>query len=146
MLSRSRLGARLPPATPPGSRPQGFTLIEVLIVMALIATLAGIALTNYHNAVIRSKEAVLKEDLFRLRDVIDQYYSDKGKFPASLDALVSEGYLRSIPNDPFTNSNTTWQTVTAEVEAADPNAEPGIWDLHSGSDQTALDGSKYAEW
>ena len=124
----------------------GFTLIELTVVVALIILLATIGLTQYQNSVTHSKEAVLKEDLFRLRDAIDQYYADKGQYPTSLDALVSEHYLRTIPDDPFTKSNSTWQTVPAEPDPNNPTAEPGVYDVKSGSDGTALDGNKYADW
>ena len=124
----------------------GWTLIELLVVIALITILAGLAMTQYRNSVTQSKEAVLKTDLFRMRDAIDQYYADKGKYPASLDALVSEGYMRKIPEDPFTGSTDTWQTTPAEPDPANPTAEPGIYDVKSGAEGTALDGTPYSEW
>lgn len=124
----------------------GFTLIELLVVMGLIVVLAGIGLANYQNSVRRSKEAVLKEDLFRMRDAIDQYYADKNKYPADLQALASDGYLRKIPVDPFTESADTWVTTPAEPDPANPTAELGIYDVKSGSDATGLDGTRYAEW
>ena len=94
----------------------GFTLIELMVVMSLIAVLAGIAMVQYTTTVQRSREAVLREDLFRLRDAIDQYYADKGKWPGSLSDLVSDKYLREIPKDPMTASSETWQAVPAEPE------------------------------
>ena len=94
----------------------GWTLIELMIVMSLITVLAGIALVGYRNAVTRSREAVLKEDLFRMRGAIDQYFSDKGAYPSELEDLVSEGYLRSIPTDPLTGSEETWQIVLADFD------------------------------
>jgi general secretion pathway protein G len=100
----------------------------------------------YQNSVQRSREAVLKEDLFRMRDVIQQYYADKTKYPASLQDLVSEGYLREVPKDPFTNSADTWITVPAELDPGNPSAEPGIQDVKSGAEGTALDGSRYSDW
>ena len=124
----------------------GFTLIELMVVMSLIVILASIGLAVYTNSVIRAKESVLKEDLFRMRDAIDQYYADKGKYPATLDALVSEKYLRSIPVDPFTNSADTWRAVPSEPDPTNPTAEPGVYDVRSGSDQQALDGTHYADW
>ena len=124
----------------------GFTLIELMIVMSLIVILASIGLTLYTNSVIRAKESVLKEDLFRMRDAIDQYYADKGKYPASLDALVSDKYLRSIPMDPFTQSADTWQAIPSEPDPTNPTGEPGIYDVKSGSDQRSLDGTNYADW
>ena len=125
---------------------RGFTLIELLVVIAIIVILAGISLANYQSSVTRSKEAVLKEDLFRMRDAIDQYFADKGKYPASLEALAGDGYLRKVPKDPFTDSAETWQTVQAEQDASNPLAEPGIFDVKSGSEASALDGSKYSDW
>ena len=124
----------------------GFTLIELMVVMSLMAVLAGIAMVQYTASVQRSREAVLREDLFRLRDAIDQYYADKGKWPASLSDLVSEKYLREVPKDPMTASAETWQTVPAEPEPGNVTAEPGIYDVKSGSDQKAIDGTTYNEW
>jgi general secretion pathway protein G len=124
----------------------GFTLIEVMVVMALIVTLASIGLTLYGNSVTRAKESVLKEDLFRMRDAIDQYYADKGKYPATLQDLVSDKYLRSIPADPFTQSADTWREIPSEPDPQNPTAQPGVYDVRSGSDQTALDGTKYSDW
>jgi len=126
-------------------RNDGFTLIELMIVMAIIVILAGMAVVMYANSVTRSKEAVLRTDLFRMRDAIDQYYADKNKYPASLETLVSEKYLRGVPVDPFTNSSDTWQTTMAEPDPANPG-EIGIFDVKSGSDQTAIDGTRYADW
>jgi len=120
--------------------------MEMMIVMALIVILAGIGMTVYGNSVQRSKEAVLKEDLFRMRDAIDQYYADKNKYPATLDALVSEGYVRKLPEDPFTRSSTSWQAIPAEPDPNNPTAEAGVFDVKSGSDGTAIDGTRYSEW
>jgi general secretion pathway protein G len=117
----------------------GFTLIEVMVVISLVLTLAGIAMVQYQNGVRRTKEAVLKQDLFRMRDAIDQFYADKNKYPTSIDELVSEKYLRSIPEDPFTSSKDTWQTVMSEPDPLNPQAQPGIYDIKSGSEETALD-------
>ena len=127
-------------------RQRGFTLIEVLIVVTLVVILASVGLATYSNSVRRSREAVLKEDLFRMRDAIDQYYADKNKYPATLQDLVSDGYLREIPKDPITDSSDTWQTVNAEADPNTPAAEPGIYDVKSGSEETAMDGTKYSEW
>jgi general secretion pathway protein G len=127
-------------------RAGGFTLIEVMVVMALIVVLASVGLTVYTNSVIRAKESVLKEDLFRMRDAIDQYNADKGRYPATLQDLVSEKYLRTIPKDPFTNSADTWREVPSEPDPNNPTAQPGVYDVRSGSEQTALDGTKYSEW
>ena len=123
----------------------GFTLVELLVVISLISILAAMALVNYRNGVVRSQESVLKTDLFRMRDAIDQYYADKSKYPASLDALVTDGYMRKIPEDPITKSADTWQTVPAEPDPGNPSAEPGIYDVKSGAQGTALDGRSYAD-
>ena len=127
-------------------RDNGFTLIELLIVIALITILATMGIVQYRNSIQSSKEAVLHTDLFRMRDAIDQYYADKGKYPASLDALVSDGYMRKIPEDPFTKSSDTWQTEPAEPEPGNPSAEPGIYNVKSGASGTGLDGVAYSEY
>jgi general secretion pathway protein G len=127
-------------------RDAGFTLIEILIVITLIFVLAGMALVQYTNSVTSAKEAVLKENLFRLRDAIDQYYADKNKYPASLDDLVTEKYIRLVPPDPITNSTETWQTVMSEPDPLNPSAQPGVYDVKSGAEGTALNGTKYSDW
>ena len=124
----------------------GFTLIELVIVMSLITILAGIGLAVHANSQTRAREAVLKEDLFRMRDAIDQYYADKNTYPPSLEALVSDKYLRAIPEDPFTNSNTTWQETMSEIDPVNPAAQPGVFDVKSGATGTALNGTMYADW
>lgn len=131
---RSRRGAK------------GFTIIELMIVMALIVVLASIAMTQYRNSVTRAEEAALKENLFRMRDAMDQFYADKNKWPADLAELVSAGYIREVPTDPMTNSKDTWQTKQAEADANNPASMGGIDDVHSGSDRIALDGTRYADW
>ena len=124
----------------------GFTLIELMIVMSLVVILAGIGLATHANSQTRAREAVLSEDLFRMRDAIDQYYADKNAYPSSLDALVSEKYLRALPVDPFTNSADTWQTTLSEGDPSNPSAQPGIYNVKSGSDRTAINGTLYADW
>jgi general secretion pathway protein G len=124
----------------------GFTLIEIAIVVTLIIILATMGLAQYRTSVVHAREAVLKQDLFGMRDAIDQYYADKGQYPGTVDALVSEGYMRRVPEDPFTKSSTSWQTVPAEPDPNNPTAEVGIYDVKSGSDGTAIDGTHYAEW
>jgi general secretion pathway protein G len=126
-------------------RSRGFTIIELLIVMTILIILASIGMTQYRNSVTRAQEATLKEDLFRLRDAMDQFYADKNKWPADLAELVSEGYIREVPTDPMTESKDTWQTETAEPDPANPSST-GIDNVHSGSDGTALDGTRYSEW
>ncbi len=124
----------------------GFTLIEMLIVISLISVLAGLSIAQYKHGTTLAQEAVLKEDLFRMREAIDQYYADKGQYPPDLNALVTDGYLRQVPKDPFTKSADSWQTVPSEPDPANPAAQPGIYDVKSGSEQTAADGTKYSEW
>lgn len=128
------------------SAAQGFTLIELLVVMALIVVLSAVALVGYQNSVVRAREATLADDLHKLREAIDQYYADKQKWPAALEDLVTDGYLRKIPDDPMTGSAETWQTIPAESDPANPTADAGIFDVKSGSDKTALDGKPYADW
>jgi general secretion pathway protein G len=131
-------------------RAAGFTLIELIIVVAIIGILATIAVPAMRSAPQRARESALKEDLFTLRSCIDQFHGDRARYPASLDELVSMGYLRIIPVDPVTHSRDTW--VVAFEEDSEQQDErqkesgPGIIDIHSGSPETALDGSKYAEW
>ncbi len=127
-------------------RESGWTLIELLIVITLVMILASLALTQYRGTILSAKEAALKSDLFLMRDAIDQYYADKGRYPESLQTLVSESYLRAIPRDPFTNSSDTWQTVNAEPEPGATSAATGIYDVKSGFDGIANDGSRYADW
>jgi general secretion pathway protein G len=124
----------------------GFTLIELLVVVSLIVILSTMGMTLYRTSVIHARQATLKEDLFRMRDAISQYYADKGQYPSTLEALVSDGYIRKLPEDPFTRNSSTWQTVPAEPDPNNPIAEPGVYDVKSGSDATALDGTRYAEW
>ena len=124
----------------------GFTLVELLVVIALISLLAAMAVVQYRNSVQSGKEAALKTNLFRMRDAIDQYYADKGKYPSSLDSLVSDGYMRKVPDDPITQSSTTWTTVPAEPDPGNPSTEAGIYDVKSGAPGTALDGSNYVDW
>jgi len=128
------------------SWPRGFTLVELLVVISILVILASMGLVQYRNSVLRAREATLKEDLFRMRDAIDQYYADKNKYPSSLDDLVTEGYLRAIPVDPFTNSKDTWQAINAEANVNDTTAQPGIYDVKSGSEETSLEGTKYSDW
>lgn len=127
-----------------GSR--GFTMIEVLVVMTLIVVLASMGMTQYRNSITRAEEAVLKENLFRMNDAIDQYYADKNKWPADLADLAAEGYIREIPVDPMTKSKDTWTTTQAEPDPNNPAAPAGIYAVKSGSDRIALDGTRYADW
>jgi general secretion pathway protein G len=125
---------------------RGFTLIELLVVMTLIVVLSTIAVAQYRHSIVRAREAVLKDDLFKLRDAIDQYYADKNQYPATLADLVSNGYIRAMPEDPFTNSSTSWQEIPAEPDPNNPITIPGVYNVKSGADALAIDGSKYSDW
>jgi len=125
---------------------EGFTLIELLVVMSLLVILASIGIATYNSSVLRGREAVLKQDLFHMRDAIDQHYADKTKYPLTLQDLVSAGYLRRVPEDPMTGSADTWETIMSEPDPNNPAEEPGVYDVRSGSERVALDGSKYSEW
>ncbi len=124
---------------------RGFTLLELITVMAIISILTAIAIPQYRGAILQAKEAVLREDLFRFRDTIDQYQADKGVYPPSLEALVEQGYLRSIPNDPMTAAP-DWQLVPAEIDPDNPGLEPGVYDVKSASPGTSASGVLYSEW
>ena len=117
----------------------GFTLIELLIVVSIIGILATLAAPSYQASLIKAREAALRQDLFTLRDVLDQHRADQGKYPPSLQALVGAGYLRAIPKDPFTGSATSWQEMTDTTEG-------GIFDVFSGSDFVGTDGTPYNRW
>lgn len=121
---------------------KGFTLVEITVVMAIIVTILAIAVPQYATAIVRSKEAVLMSNLFTMRSVIDQYTYDKEEPPQSLDDLVSEGYLRDIPIDPFTESRDSWEVITD----TGPTGQSGVFDVRSGSDRQSLGGTPYNEW
>jgi general secretion pathway protein G len=146
MARNTRIGSRGPASPERRKRDGGFTLVELLIVISLISILAAMGLVQYRNSVTSAREATLKTNLFRMRDAIDQYYADKGKYPSSLDSLVSDGYMRKIPDDPFTKSADTWVTEPAEPDPNNPSAEPGVYNIKSGAQGTALDGSSYSDW
>jgi general secretion pathway protein G len=117
----------------------GFTMIELMIVVSIVGILATLAVPSYQGTLVRAREAALRQDLFTMRDVLDQHRADQGKYPSSLQALVGAGYLRAIPNDPFTNSATTWQEITVPVEE-------GVVDVFSGSNLVGLNGVPYNRW
>lgn len=125
---------------------RGFTLIELMVVMAIISVLIAIAVPIYQKSLIRAKESVLRNNLFTLRTMIDEYTVDKQAAPQSLQDLVTEGYLRQIPQDPITNSDQTWRVTMEETPVGGSSAAPGIFDVHSGADKTSLEGTPYSEW
>ena len=124
----------------------GFTLIELMIVMAIIAVLMSVAIPIYSRSIQRSKESVLKNNLFTLRTVIDEYTYDKQKAPQSLQDLVSDGYLRQVPMDPMTSSADSWKIIMEDASNTVNQSEPGIFDIRSGSDKTSLEGNAYSDW
>ena len=126
----------------------GFTLIELLIVFTLIGILVGLAIPQYKTALIKSREATLKENLYVMRNLINQYYTDKMKYPDSLQALVDEGYLYKIPEDPITQSSESWVEVREILADEDlfSGRAPGIVDVNSGSDENSLEGTPYSTW
>jgi general secretion pathway protein G len=124
----------------------GFTLVELMIVMAIIGVLAVVAIPSYVGAVRQAREAVLKEDLHVMRAAIDSYTADKQKAPQSLEDLVNEGYIRSIPIDPMTRAADTWQTATSDALHSVDQTDPGIDDVHSGSQEQGSDGQPYNTW
>ena len=124
----------------------GFTLIELIVVVSIILILISVAAPMYRNSIIRAKEAVLRDNLFTMRQLIDEYTLDKQKAPQSLEDLVSGGYLREIPRDPFTGSNTTWQEEMEDTLMAVDQTEPGIVDVRSSSERASLEGTPYSTW
>jgi general secretion pathway protein G len=129
-----------------GNREQGFTLMELMIVMMIIGILTTLAIPSFNAAIKSAREAVLKEDLRVMRSAIDSYTMDKQKAPQSLDDLVQEGYLKAIPEDPMTKSRETWNTDVSDSLHTLDQTDPGIDDVHSGSQDTGSDGQPYATW
>jgi general secretion pathway protein G len=125
---------------------RGYTLIELLVVMAIISLLIAIAVPIYQKSLVRTKETLLKNNLFTLRTVIDEYTFDKQKAPQNLEDLVSAGYLRNVPMDPITGTDNSWRVVMEDSLSSVDQTQPGIFDVHSGSDQKSLEGTPYAEW
>lgn len=120
----------------------GFTLVEIMVVMAIVVTLLAIAVPFYTTSIVRAKEAVLMNNLFTMRSVIDQYTYDREEPPQSLEDLVREGYLRDVPLDPFTESRDNWEVITD----SGPTGQSGVFDVRSGSDRISLNGTAYNEW
>ena len=127
-------------------RQQGFTLIELIIVCAMVMILLGVSVPIYRIHVLHANEAVLKQDLYNMRSAIDQYTQDKGKAPQELGDIVSAGYLHAIPKDPFTHTSDSWQTVQEDIETSIDQTAPGITDVKSGSSLTSSEGTAYSEW
>jgi len=127
-------------------RRRGYTLIELIIVMAIISVLVAIAVPMYQKSLIRSRETVLRNNLFTLRTVIDEYTFDKKKAPQTLQDLVNEGYLRKVPDDPMTGDDRSWREINEDSLTAVDQTAPGIFDVRSGSDKISLEGTPYSEW
>lgn len=128
------------------SRRKGYTLIELIIVMAIISILVAIAVPLYQKSLLRTKESLLKNNLFTLRTVIDEYTFDKQKAPQTLDDLVNEGYLRAVPLDPITGNNQSWRVIMEDSITSVNQTQPGIYDVRSGADAKSLEGTSYSDW
>jgi len=128
------------------SRQRGFTLIELMVVISIIVILMSVAIPRYQASILRARETVLRDDLYTLRSVIDQYTLDKQKAPQSLQDLVDAGYLKQLPKDPFTSSRDSWVPVTDDSIASPDQSQPGVIDVHSGSEQTSSEGTTYSTW
>jgi len=124
----------------------GYTLVEIVIVLTIISILVSIAVPIYQKVLLRTKESVLRNNLFTLRTVIDEYTYDKQKAPQSLEDLVRDGYLRQIPEDPITGTNQSWRIIMEDALTMVNQTEPGVFDVRSGSDKVSLEGTPYSEW
>ena len=133
-------------ARPTRSGNRGFTLIELMIVMAIMGIIISMAVPIYQKSIIRSKESVLKQNLFTLRQVIDEYTYDKQKAPQSLQDIVQQGYLRGIPMDPMTGTDSSWRIIMEDAMNSTSQNEPGIFDVRSGSESKSLEGTPYSDW
>ena len=129
-----------------GSSKAGYTLVEIVIVLTIISILVSIAVPIYQKVLLRTKESVLRNNLFTLRTVIDEYTYDKQKAPQSLEDLVRDGYLRQVPEDPMTGNNQSWRIIMEDAVTMVNQTEPGIFDVRSGSDKVSLEGTPYSEW
>jgi general secretion pathway protein G len=140
------MAAHIPIGKSALNRRRGFTIIELMVVMTIISILVSLAVPFYQKSIIRSKESVLRNNLFSMRTVIDEYTYDKQKAPQTLQDLVSEGYLRIVPKDPMTDSDSSWKIIMEDSGSSVNQNEAGIFDVRSGSDKTSLDGTAYSEW
>ena len=131
---------------PNGKARRGFTLIEILIVVSIIGILVSIAVPIYQKSILRTKESVLRNNLYTIRTVLDEYTYDKAKAPQALQDLVQEGYLREVPFDPMVGNNTSWKIDMEDAMRTVNQTEPGIFDVHSSSDKKSLEGTPYSEW
>jgi len=124
---------------------KGYTLLELMIVVAIVGILVSLAIPNFQQSAMKAKETALKQNLFTMRAVLDQYYADRGDYPDSLQSLVEAQYLRAIPMDPFTKSSTTWTEIYEDQQEGD-DSPAGVYDIKSGSDGIAVDGTPYKDW
>jgi len=122
-----------------GTGEKGFTLLELMLIVSIVGILVTMAVPSYRQSAVKAREAVLVRDLFTMRDLLDQHRADKGKYPAALNELVSAGYLRAVPADPFTRSTATWQEISDATQG-------GVFDVHSGSDLVGSNGTPYNQW
>ncbi len=138
------------PTIPRGSRThrlqRGFTLMELLVVMTIIALLSTVGIVGYRHSTKLSKESVLKENLFQIRHALEQYHADRSRYPTSLAQLRDKGYVREVPKDPMTNSSETWKVEMESADPDQPDAEPGIWNVRSGSQDISEDQVPYSDW
>lgn len=125
---------------------RGFTIVELMVVMAIVLVVISVAVPLYNKSVLRAKESVLRQNLFTIRTVIDEFTYDKQKAPQTLEDLVKEGYLRQVPVDPITGSNSSWKIIMEESGNSVSQSEPGIWDVKSASEKKSLEGTPYSEW
>jgi general secretion pathway protein G len=125
---------------------RGFTLVELMVVLTIITILVAVAVPYYQKSIIRTKETLLRNNLFTMRTVIDEYTYDKQKAPQTLQDLVTEGYLKGVPYDPMTGSDNSWKLIMEDANSSVNQNEPGIFDVRSGSDKSSLDGTPYSEW